>query len=238
MKTLNENWFAEGRIDFELKKYTLLSYLQDINLHFRKNKLYPPFSDLIYHYRKLVAFKENKNLLSQSFPERLTNFSPEELKLSYERLIADDNLMREIESIISFSIEKMDNTLLEGKEIYEFVEDQLVIEPVGLLPINTDIGYLFICDGNFNDIKVYEYRITLIESPHELLRGINTSYVMSYANTFFNTRENIKIDLIKNRKTLALPAVYAVETELTFPVEETLLPIAKRSLVKYISTSS
>jgi len=27
MKTLSETWFAEGYIDFELKKYTLLAYL-------------------------------------------------------------------------------------------------------------------------------------------------------------------------------------------------------------------
>ncbi|POY35575.1 hypothetical protein C3K47_14355 [Solitalea longa] len=238
MKTLSENWFTEGRIDFELKKYTLLSYLQEINQHFRKNKLYPPFSDLIYHYTKLVNFKENKDFIKHSFPERLANFSPDDLKLTYEKLITDDELMREIESIISFSIEKMDNTLIEGREIYEFVEDQLIIEPVGLLPINTDIGYMFICDGNYNDIKVYEYRITLIENPTERLRGINTSYVMSYANTFYNTLENIKIDLIRNRTALPIPAVYAIETELTFPIEETLLPIAKRSLVKYISTAS
>ena len=31
MKTLSETWFAEGRIDFELKKYTLLAYLQEVN---------------------------------------------------------------------------------------------------------------------------------------------------------------------------------------------------------------
>ena len=30
MKTLSETWFAEGYIDFELKKYTLLAYLQEI----------------------------------------------------------------------------------------------------------------------------------------------------------------------------------------------------------------
>jgi hypothetical protein len=31
MKTLSETWFADGYIDFELKKYTLLAYLQEIN---------------------------------------------------------------------------------------------------------------------------------------------------------------------------------------------------------------
>jgi len=34
MKTLSETWFAEGYIDFELKKYTLLAYLQEVNKNF------------------------------------------------------------------------------------------------------------------------------------------------------------------------------------------------------------
>jgi hypothetical protein len=40
MKTLSETWFADGYIDFELKKYTLLAYLPAINCHFQENKLY------------------------------------------------------------------------------------------------------------------------------------------------------------------------------------------------------
>ena len=30
------------------------------------------------------------------------------------------------------------------------------------------------------------------------------------------------------------PAVYSIETDLKFPVEETLLPIAKRRFVRYL----
>lgn len=50
MKQLSETWFAEGRIDFELKKYTLLAYLQEVNSHFNENKLYPQLADIIFHY--------------------------------------------------------------------------------------------------------------------------------------------------------------------------------------------
>ena len=47
MKSLSETWFAEGYIDFELKKYTLLAYLQEVNKYFDANKLYPQLADLI-----------------------------------------------------------------------------------------------------------------------------------------------------------------------------------------------
>ena len=42
MKTLSETWFAEGFIDFELKKYTLLAYLQEVTKFFNENKLPSP----------------------------------------------------------------------------------------------------------------------------------------------------------------------------------------------------
>ncbi|HVZ24689.1 MAG TPA: hypothetical protein VG842_01455, partial [Sediminibacterium sp.] len=50
-----------------------------------------------------------------------------------------------------------------------------------------------------------------------------------------NSYQSIKSELIRNRSDLPNPAVYAVETELTMPMEETLLPVAKRSLVRYIT---
>jgi hypothetical protein len=60
MGTLSSTWFAEGYIDFELKKYTLLAYLQEIHQHFDQQKLYPQLADVIMHYNNLLALKNNK----------------------------------------------------------------------------------------------------------------------------------------------------------------------------------
>ena len=69
MKTLSQTWFADGYIDFELKKYTLLAYLQEISRHFNEQKLYPQLADLIFHYNNIVAFRENKKYLQEhKFP--------------------------------------------------------------------------------------------------------------------------------------------------------------------------
>ena len=67
MKSLSETWFAEGYIDFELKKYTLLAYLQEIGKHFDENRLYPQLADVIFHYNNIVAFRENKRFLQEQF---------------------------------------------------------------------------------------------------------------------------------------------------------------------------
>ena len=55
MKTLSKTWFAEGYIDFELKKYTLLAYLQEVNKYFYENKLYPQLADLIFHNNNILT---------------------------------------------------------------------------------------------------------------------------------------------------------------------------------------
>lgn len=143
MKTLSETWFADGYIDFELKKYTLLAYLQEVNTYFNENKLYPQLADVIFHYNNLVAFRENKKYLQEQFPKKFTGIQMEKLQLLYEQMIEDDELMQELEEIIHYSTGKIKTAISNGTEIYEFVEDKLTIFPVGLIPLEIHEGYFF-----------------------------------------------------------------------------------------------
>lgn len=238
MKKLSETWFAEGFIDFELKKYTLLAYLQEINHYFDVNKLYPQLSDLIFHYNNLVAFRENKKFLQEQFPKKLTGMQMEKLQLLYEQMIADSELMQELEEIINYSVEEMRTTISSGTEIYEFVEDKLNIEPVGLLPLDTQEGYFFLSAGSSHNIRIYQYHLSIFEKHDEKYRSIKTAFLDQMVRSFVNTYENMKTEIIKTRWQLPNPAVYCIETELSFPVEETLLPIAKRCLVKYLTPAA
>lgn len=238
MKSLAETWFAEGRIDFELKKYVLLAYLRDVNQHFQHNKLYPHLADLIFHFNNLAAFRKNKDQLRKNFPKRLSKADMEQLQLIYEKIVADDDMMQELERIIEYSLEKMDNSLQEGKEIYEYVEQQLTVFPVGVLPLNPSEGYIFITDGSNRETNVYEFQVTLFENDSERYRGIHTLFLCAYTKNFIHTYEHIKSDLIRSHEKFFNPAVYSIETGLSFPVKETILPVAKRFLVKYISNIS
>lgn len=237
MKQLSETWFVEGYIDFELKKYTLLAYLQQINYYFNENKLYPQLADLIFHYNNIVAFRENKKYLQEHFPKKLTGLQIEKLQLLYEQMIEDDELMQELEDIINYSAGEMKTTISSGTEIYEFVEEKLTISPVGLVPLDIQEGYFFLSAGNSKNTRVYHYRLSFFEKHDEKYRSMKTLYVDQWKRSMVNTYENIKYDLIKKHQ-VSNPAVYSIETELSFPIEETLLPIAKRTLVKYISTAA
>jgi hypothetical protein len=234
MKNLSETWFAEGYIDFELKKYTLLAYLQQVNQYFNENKLYPQLADVIFHYNNLVAFRENKKFLQEHFPKKLSGIQMEKLQFLYQQMVEDDELMKELEEIINYSTSTMKKTINSGTEIYEFIEEKLVISPIGLVPLDINEGYFFLSSGRKNT-RVYYYRLSFFEKHDEKYRSIRTAYIDNQRRSMTNTYETIKADLIRYRNELPNPAVYAVEIDLNFPFNETLLPIAKRSLVKYIS---
>jgi len=238
MKSLSETWFAEGRIDFELKKYTLLAYLQEVNKYFTENKLYPQLADIIFHYNNIAAFRENKKYLQEHFPKKLSGLQMEKLQILYEQMIEDDELMQELEEIIHFSAGKMKSTIHNGTEIYEFVEEKIIINPVGLIPLDTQEGYFFLSTSDVKTTRVYHYRLSIFEKHDEKFRSIKTAFIDNWIRSFSSTYENIKTELIRHRKDLPNPAVYSIETDLSFPVDETLLPIAKRSLVKFISVQA
>jgi hypothetical protein len=226
MKTLSETW------------YTLLAYLQEVTRYFNENKLYPQLGDIIFHYNNIVAFRENKKYLQEHFPKKMTGIQMEKLQLLYEQMIGDDELMQELEDIIQYSAGKMKNAIQNGTGIYEFVEDKLDIAPVGLIPLDTQEGYFFLSSGNEKSTGVYHYRLSIFEKHDEKYRSIRTLFIDNWKRSISGTYEHIKSELINRWKDLPNPAVYSIETPLRFPVDETLLPIAKRRLVKFISTAA
>lgn len=238
MKSLGLNWFIEGSVDFEHKKYLLLNYLQEINRHFDKSRLYPNLTDLVFHYNNLLYFKKNKSVLQQAFPQRLTQADIDAVKLTYEKMAQDDSTMQEIENIIAYAMSKMNPALQTGKEIYDFVESRLSIDPIGVLPLLPYHGYFSLRNGSEKTNWIYEYHITIFENKDDKYRGINVQFIDTYEQSLANTPEAIKLDLIRRNQFLPNPAVYYVYTDITFPLEQTLLPVAKRSLVKYISDAA
>jgi hypothetical protein len=238
MKELSQNWFIEGSIDFEHKKYILLDYLQEINRHFDKSRLYPNLTDLIFHFNNLLYFKKNKTVLQQAFPQRLTKADIEAVKLTYQKIVDDDSSMREIETIISYALQKMDPAIQTGKEIYDFVEKCLAIDPVGIVPLMPFHGYFSLRNGKEKTHGIYEYEITIFQNKDDKFRGINIQFIENYEESLTKTPEAIKLYLINRNRYLPNPAVYYVQSDISFPLEQTLLPVAKRSLVKYISKAA
>lgn len=232
--TLSETWFMDGYIDYELQKYRLLAYLQDVKKHFNQTKLYPQLSDIVAHYNNLLLFRANKQSLQDSFPRKMTAIDSEKLTIVYERLLSDSDLMQELEEITSFAVAEMKSTISEGAEIYELVEKQLLIEPVGIIPLYKNEGYVFLRYTGRQEVRVYTYTVTIFEHKDARYKGIKMNYIDSRTRNLATTYEQMKMDIVREIRVLPNPAVYMVEFPIEVPFNETLLPIAKRALVRHI----
>lgn len=234
MKELSINWFTEGIIDFEHKKYLLLAYLQHTTRYFDEKKLYPFLADLIFHYQNLVLFKQNKQQVTEHFPKKVKQIDLDNFRIEYEQLMHNATYMDELESILDFAIPRLKAGVEGGKEIYDFVEQNMEIWGVGIMPLQTDAGYVLLNNGHDTDIYAFGYQITLFTDATEPYRAIETHYISRFIKRFSNTYESIKMELIAANKQLPNPATFAIATRHTFPLHQTLLPVAKRSLVRFI----
>jgi len=238
MERLNDNWLTDGLIDFEYKKYQLLAYFKNVKESFKRVELYPFLSDMIFHYRNLVMLKENKTLIQESFPKELSVENLKNLVLNYHKIIEDDSVMMEIEAIMEYALPQFKDSLDEGSFIYDYVESKCEISPVGLTSLYLDEGYLFVTQPPETETDVYRYQVTIFNQSTEPLRGIHTEFLLTAQRSFSNTYEHMKLNLIRNYVELPNPSVYLVSSKMRFPYQQTLMPVAKRLLVKQIAKAA
>lgn len=232
---LSENWLTEHRIDLEYKQYVLLGWMKFVQEQFEQELLYPAFQELIDHYRKLIKLNEAVDVMRQSFSARIEALDFKQQKVVYEKNEESFGHMEEIRQIIAYALPLFEYRLEEGKRFYKRVEEQIHVETVGLEPLMNQNGYFLLEAANAREIQVYRYSIRLFENSGEKYRGFWTEPVCSYKGNFINTPTNIKLDLIKNDSSLPNPATYVVTSEKAMALEETLLPVAKRILIRQLS---
>lgn len=237
MKTLSDHWLTEGLVDFEYKKYTLLAWLKQVEAEFGAVRVFPSLSDLVHHYRNLEAFREGKRTIQGQFPKEISTADLNRLSFEYRSLVADDGQMRELEDIVDFSLPQMKQYLEQGQAICRHVEEQISITPIGLLPLRREEGFMLLHFDRQSDVDVYGYRLSLLEAPEGNYRALSLQHLERVTHSLTQTFEQIKINLIKKHKELPNPATYLVESRVQAPIQETLLPLTKRMLVRYVLTS-
>lgn len=233
MTTLSNHWLTDGILDFEYKKYVVLAYLQHVRGEFRKQILFPHLPHVREHYHSSVSFKNSKRSLRTRFPKNLSGIDPEKLRLIYEEIYPDDNHLEEINDILEFAIPKFSETMREGEERYGEVEAGLTITPVGIVPLRTDEGYLFLHLSRSQETTIYRYQVTLFDARRE--RIIQTHRLESIRKSIHTTFESLKMDLARRYAHLPNPAAYMVESRHEYPLNDTLLPVAKQLMVRYMN---
>ena len=231
MATFKNDWLTEGWIDFEYKKYVLLAYLQEVNGNFGQYKLFPDLSNVQKHYESTVQLKQSKDRLMAEFPKKATGVDLKKKQWVYEKFTESEHLA-EFDSILDYSLPLFQQTLTQGQSQCADIEAQLTFSPVGIVPLHLQEGYLFIYRARKSETDIYHYQVRLFESQTQ--RGVQTTHLETVRKNVSTTFEHLKLTLIRKRHELPNPATYLVESPADYPIQETLLPIAKRLIVKYV----
>ncbi len=235
MKALEPDWITSGLIDFEYKKYTLLAYLQRVKTAFEKDRLYPCMADLVFHYNNLLKLKNNQELLLEEMPRNVSHLDLEKLQLVYENILDDDQVLNEIFEIVQYAIPRFKDTLESGAELYETFEKQMELESVGLTPLYKKEGYLLLAEEFNKEVFVFRYALNAINHHTDHYYNLKTEYVAKHQKSVSNSIQNIKLGLIKTFQDLPNPATYAVLSKIRLPIKSTVLPIAKRMLMRHLA---
>lgn len=233
MGTLSENWITEHLLDFEYKKYMLLGYLQQVKKHFNEQKLYPDFAELIAHYKNLIELKSNTFSIENKFKKNLKGFDFENMKLVYDD-ITDSELLEELKLIISFSEPLMAKEIHIGKSIFDYAEDHIIAEHIGILPLYKTEGFFLLAPYQSKQVQVYSYQFSKINLLQQEVYGLTTNFFSTYTISLGKPVDKLKHEIIASNPDFPNPPVYLFKAKAELPKDETFLPVAKRLLYKQV----
>ncbi len=232
---LTKDWILVPAIDRELKRYTLLAYLQQVGLRFAERKLYPYLLDVADHLDGLELLQQRADDLRSTMPRDITGLDPRTGTVTYAPLPAPEGALGVIDEVIDDALPELRERLAQGGELRERICEHIQFGPVGVQPLDPRAGYLLLRQGH--QARIYTYSVTLLRDADQELhwRSVVTQYVGSRALGLHRPYEAIRAELIATRPQLPVPATFGFECTWEVPHIETFMPLAKQLVHRYIT---
>lgn len=216
--------------DFEIKKYKILSVLKYHEERIRKYLLYPTLTELV---NSLVILEGIVNKAVLNFDEH------EDDKFFLNNIPASDFCDEdedELTALIKWAGSSINKMLDEAIAIFEFAEKNIHIGQLSGRPGENSEGYFIIPNLECKMANIYRYETVVFNSSGTPLSSVRTKHLISFSEK--ELRDNsadpavkILMDYINDKGA----SVLFCSTDVGLPYEETILPVAKKNLLKYLS---
>lgn len=227
--------FTQVQSDFEMRQYKVLAALKEITKDFRHNKIYPHLSHLIELHHTLRDIRTRLEDLRSEFPKRIKKIDFVNQEIEHEVVFVDGSDLQKVEELITWALPYIEAKIEEGKTIYEFVNEKILLEEVGIVPNYIDEGYFFVPDNEDAKLLLFQYEVSIFQSAKDQYRSLKTQFLKALEQRgALMSPNSIKLDLINEFKDLPNPATYSFQTELNFPFNETVFPVVKRKLIRQL----
>ena len=221
MDALGLDFFLTAGKDLEAAQYRFLGGLRTVKMAFKQNII--------------VTLIDRVDDVRESLPQAIRDLDLENKAIVYEKQRLDDDQFRMLEELMRWALPYIQETIEEGRTIYEFVEENMTLEEVGIVPSYVKEGYLLVPDRSQKVLHIMRYELSIFSGNEERYQSLKTTHVKSVQRgTVDASPSSIKLDLVTEHRELPNPATYHFVTDLDFPFNETLLPVAKRKLMRYL----
>lgn len=235
MGTLTLDMFTQGVADIESTQYRILAALTSLQKTIRHNSLYPALGELIELTSVLETLQQNREQYRSNLPKTLSGVDIERKELTFAAIPADSESIEKLFELLAWALPHVKALTDEGVAMFEFVHQNISLDPVGIMPIYQDEGYVLLPERSQNAIHVLRYELSLFSAETEHYRALRTIELDTHhTNNILETPEDVKLMLIARHTDLPNPATFIVDTDLDFPLDETILPVAKRKLMRHL----
>jgi len=246
---LETNWLIQEPIDLEHKQYVMMDYITKVNKDFEDFKLYPSFQELTLHVANTNRVKEHLQYITLNrYPEDIDDEILLD-DLSYNKIASTKEDIKEIIRIADYARDKFSELFLVGKSIWSLLYDSVTIKVVH----NSDsISTKKPGDGFFyliykNELYIYQYDIRKIKRTAnenkcevtkiyqgEVIDVTNIDELISIIKQNHNLKERKRIKLSPYEKIDEMLPIFRIRYEQEFPLEGSILSIARRKVMNYI----
>jgi hypothetical protein len=235
MNGLSLDLFTKAGSDIEGAQYRVLSSLQQVHQAFSQNIIYPYLGELIDLYSALQALIQQINQFREALPGQIRKIDLETQTVVKEHADLGTPELKLLEDLVQWALPQLRNAIEEGRTIFEFVEENQSLEEVGIVPSYVEEGYLILPDLQHQTHHILTYQLSIFADAHERYRTLKTTHLKQVTDPIIGTTpRGIKLALMQEFRDLPNPATYFCATDLDFPYEPTVLPVAKRKLMRYL----
>jgi hypothetical protein len=224
--------------DWEANQYKLLIKVREWLSNFNKNRLFPSIEDAIQLNLALEDLLRENIESKLWFDNEIRGQKGNEKIVVFEKAHQVGNQLDKLLDFIDWALQLNRPVLEEGRIIKNFVEDNLFLTKVTNYEKNYHGKGYFCLPDNKNDLlNIYLYEVIWDWSEDELYQQINSHLVRSIPqNTIECPIEELVNEFIQTSQDLHEPVAYVFETDLDFPYDETMFPIAEEALLKHLAS--
>ena len=213
----------DGACDPEATRYRVLAGLSAARAAFTHCRVAPHLSELVEVHRGLSALVSGAAAVAPRGPVTGVDWEAGALVRERPELpgVAAVELARWALPLVAAAI-------VEGRTVYEFAAEHAALTAVGLVPGYRAEGFLLVDGGPAP--TVLRYHVSPLAGADGAYRALRTTPVDADLEPAAPPAV-WKAALARLAPDLAAPAAFRLRAEVELPVEETLVPVAKRKLL-------